>query len=139
MNMSTCILETGDRDWICFDLAIDIVRRLVKRYGSDLTIVHGACRGVDDSFRSACRWLNVKDDPHAPDWELFGDAAGPKRNAEMVASGADLCVAFHRSIETSKGTKDCVRQATAAGIPTYLVEDARGVPRRLQAGDERFR
>jgi hypothetical protein len=57
----------------------------------------------------------------------------------MVASKPDLCVAFHRSIETSKATKDCVKQALAAGIPTYLVEDAKGIPRRLQAGDERLK
>jgi hypothetical protein len=56
----------------------------------------------------------------------------------MVASKPDLCVAFHRSMETSEGTKDCVRQALAAGIATYLVEDATGVPRRLQAGDEKL-
>ena len=34
----------------------------------------------------------------------------------MVEAGADLCIALHHSIETSKGTKDCVRQALAAGI-----------------------
>jgi hypothetical protein len=135
--MST--LVTGDRDRICFDLAITIVRRLVKRYGPDIVIVHGACRGVDDSFRSACRWLGINDKAHVPDWTRFGDAAGPKRNVEMIAAGADLCVAFHRSIETSKGTKDCVKQALAAGIAVYLVEDDRGIPRRVGADDRRLR
>jgi hypothetical protein len=132
------IMVTGDRDWICFDLATAIVRRLVTRYGPDVVIVHGAARGVDDSFRSVCRWLGVKDEPHVADWERFGNAAGPKRNAEMVASGIDLCVACHRSLAASKGTKDCVRQALAAGISTYLVDNDRAVPRRLQAGDKRL-
>jgi hypothetical protein len=49
---------------------------------------------------------------------------GGRRNSEMVASKPDLCVAFHRSIETSKGTKDCVKRALAAGIAVYLVEDS---------------
>jgi hypothetical protein len=133
------ILVTGDRDWICFDLATAIVRRMIKRYGPDIVIVHGDCRGVDNSFRSVCRWLRVKDEPHPPDWARFGDAAGPKRNAEIVASKPDMCVALHRSIETSRGTKDCVKQALAAGVPMYLVEDTKGIPRRLQAGDERLR
>jgi hypothetical protein len=35
------ILVTGDRDWICFDLAIAVVRRLAKRYGQGIVIVHG--------------------------------------------------------------------------------------------------
>jgi hypothetical protein len=132
------ILVTGDRDWICFDLATEIVRRLIKRYGPDIVIVHGDCRGVDNSFRSVCRWLRVKDEPHAPDWASFGDAAGPKRNAEMVATQPDLCVALRRSIETSRGTKDCVKQALAAGIAVYLVEDSRGTPRRIKANDLRL-
>jgi hypothetical protein len=53
----------------------------------------------------------------------------------MVQAGADLCIALHRSIETSKGTKDCVRQALAAGIPVWLIEDEQGVPKRVQVGD----
>jgi hypothetical protein len=57
----------------------------------------------------------------------------------MVQSGIDLCVAFHRSLATSKVTKDCVRQALAAGIPVYLVEDEKGIPRRVKTGDERLK
>jgi hypothetical protein len=56
----------------------------------------------------------------------------------MVESGADLCLALHRSIEASKGTKDCVRQALAAGIPVYLIGDDRAHPIRLQAADWRL-
>jgi hypothetical protein len=62
-------------------------------------------------------------EPHLADWKGLGNIAGPERNREMVEAGADLCIALHRSIETSKGTKDCVRQALAAGIPVWLVED----------------
>jgi hypothetical protein len=29
-------------------------------------------------------------------------------------------------------------QALAAGVPTYLIEDEGGVPRRIRAGDERL-
>ncbi len=60
------------------------------------------------------------------------------RDREMVKAGADLCIALHRSIETSKGTKDCVRQALAAGIPVYLIEDDQAIPRRVQAGGYRL-
>jgi hypothetical protein len=63
---------------------------------------------------------------------------GPERNREMVEADADLCIALHRSIETSKGTKDCVRQALAAGISVWLVEDERAIPRRTRAYDVRL-
>jgi hypothetical protein len=43
-----------------------------------------------------------------------------------------------RTLETSKGTKDCIRQALAAGIPVYLIEDDRAIPRRVQADDKRL-
>jgi hypothetical protein len=57
----------------------------------------------------------------------------------MVQVGADLCIAFHRTFETSKGTKDCIRQALAAGIPVYLIADERGLPARLLANDARLK
>ena len=68
----------------------------------------------------------------------MGNIAGPERNREMVEAGADLCIALHRSIETSKGTKDCVRQALAVGIPVWLIEDERGIPKRILAGATRL-
>ena len=57
---------------------------------------------------------------------------------EMVQAGADLCIALHRSIETSKETKDCVRKAVAAEISVWLIEDERAVPKRVQAGNKRL-
>jgi hypothetical protein len=60
------------------------------------------------------------------------------RNKEMVGAGADLCIALHRSLATSKRTKDCVRQALAAGIPVYLIEDERAIPKRIHADDVRL-
>jgi hypothetical protein len=57
---------------------------------------------------------------------------------EMVQAGADLCIALHRSIETSKGTRDCVRQALAAGIPVWLIESEEAIPKRVQADDKRL-
>jgi len=61
------------------------------------------------------------------------------RNAEMVAAGAGMCIAFHQFLRQSRGTKDCVRRALEAGIPTYLVDSKEAQPRRLRAGDARLR
>jgi hypothetical protein len=74
----------------------------------------------------------------AADWDRFGKRAGPIRNAEMVAAGAMLCLAFHRFLPGSKGTKDCARRALAAGIPTWLIDSDAGIPRRLRADDPRL-
>ena len=56
----------------------------------------------------------------------------------MVAAGAGLCIAVHRYVFNSKGTKDCANQAIAAGIPTYLIDGDEGKPKRLRKGDPRL-
>jgi hypothetical protein len=56
----------------------------------------------------------------------------------MVVSGIDFCLALHRSPTKSRGTKDCLRQALAAGVPVYLIDDDQGIPARSQAGDKRL-
>lgn len=61
------------------------------------------------------------------------------RNQTMVDDGADLCIAVHRFLAKSKGTKDCARRAIAAGIPTYLVVSDAVAPERLTAGDPRLK
>lgn len=65
--------------------------------------------------------------------------AGPIRNQAMVDAGAEMCLAFHRAISASKGTKDCARRAIAAGIPTYRIASETAEPRRLKMGDARLR
>jgi hypothetical protein len=81
---------------------------------------------------------NLVAEPHLADWKVLANLAGPTRNREMVQAGADLCIALHRSIETSRGTRDCIRQAIAAGISVWLIEDERGVPKRVQADDKQL-
>jgi hypothetical protein len=137
-NLDMRILIAGDRHWRCDDLAKQIVTRLLARYGSDLTIVHGEAQ--EWTTRLPCRAgeLGIASEAHVADWKGLGNIAGPARNRELVQAGADLCIALHRSIETSRGTKDCIRQALAAGIPVWLVEDERAIPRRTRADDVRL-
>jgi hypothetical protein len=136
-------------------LAAEVVKRLLVRYGPDLVIVHGGAPGIDWSFTQACGDIGVKVEVHPARWDVldvpgavvrvnhhgvrYNANAGPIRNAAMVAAGAGMCVAFHRFLRQSRGTKDCVRRAIEAGIPTYLVDSEEARPRRLRAGDTRLR
>jgi hypothetical protein len=133
------ILITGDRHWACTPLVERILDRLIARYGRDLVIVHGGAPGVDNAFAEAYRRFDIMAEPHLADWKGLGNVAGPARNREMVESEADTCIALHRSLETSKGTKDCVHQAIAAGIAVYLIDSVHGIPKRLHADDERLK
>jgi hypothetical protein len=149
------IIVTGDRNWYAPDLAEEVLNRLLRRYGPALVIVHGAGTGIDRSFAEACGDLGVEQEAHPARWDEldhpqatirhdrrnrpYNANAGPIRNAEMVAAGAQTCLAFHRAISSSTGTKDCARRAIAAGIPTYLIASDMAEPRRLVAGDARLR
>ena len=104
------ILITGDRHCRCDDLGEQVLNRLLGRNDPALAIVRGVAPGVDQSFAVACRELGIAAEAHVADWKGLGNIAGPARNREMVEAGADLCIAPYRSIETSKGTKDCIRQ-----------------------------
>jgi hypothetical protein len=129
------VLITGDRSWVCRELAEQVIRRLMFRYGPDVVIVHGGATGVDEAFATSAERLGVNTEAHpvtGEDWQRVGKRAGPLRNAHMVALGADICIAVHRSIGESKGTKDCARRAIGAGIPTYLIDSDLVAPKRIQ-------
>jgi hypothetical protein len=84
----------------------------------DVTIVHGAARGVDTAadLWAARRGVDVERHPAA--WNDHGGRAGPLRNQAMVKAGADVCLAFPRV--NSVGTWDCIRRAATAGIPVRI-------------------
>jgi len=130
---------TGDRTWHCDALATRVVGRLVARYGRrELVLVHGAATGVDSAFDRAAIVARVTREPHPADRDRLGRRAGPVRNGEMIAKGAGLCLAVHKFLMNSKGTRDCCLQALAAGIPTWLIDSDDGEPKRLTADDPRL-
>ena len=149
------VIITGDRGWACHDLAERIVNRLVVRYGPDLTIVHGGATGVDQAFDEAATDAGVDVEAYPAQWSEidhpraivrhdrngvpYDAGAGSRRNEMMIARGVDLCLAVHRNLGGSRGTKDCVRQAIGVGITTYLIADETGEPIRLRADDPRVR
>ncbi|SHL47019.1 Protein of unknown function [Pseudonocardia thermophila] len=115
------ILVTGSRYWpwhqahIILSVLQKAVTDLQRDPDQPVTLVHGAARGVDTI---AARWWARQGwpvDPHPADWRRYGPSAGHRRNASMVALGADLCLAFPRG--RSPGTRGCIELARRAGIP----------------------
>jgi hypothetical protein len=90
------------------------------RHPEGVLLVHGACpRGADAIAAAyAARTSGYRTEAHLADWTRYGRAAGYRRNAEMIALGADGCAAFIR--DASPGSTHAVRQARAAGIPVWL-------------------
>lgn len=79
---------------------------LVERWPADW---NGPCR-------SACRPGHRRTGVQGE----YCPAAGNHRNADMVAFGADACLAFRR--DGSAGTTHCGQLAEKAGIPTTWIE-----------------
>lgn len=86
-------------------------------------LINGMAPGAD---RMAARWAMERGIPRhhfPPHWNRYGRGAGMIRNRAMLERGKpDMVIAFHRSFNTSKGTKHMVLIARAAGVPT----DVRG-------------
>lgn len=115
--MSKRVLITGARDW---KDTHTIHQALYLELDQYLTVVHGDCKEGAD--RLADIWSEFHADRvtverHPAKWETYGPAAGPIRNNHMVSLGADICLAF--ITPSSKGTRQCVAAAEAAGIPTF--------------------
>ena len=128
------ILVTGARDWR--DRAA--VGRALLGVVDDTSLVrstvlvHGDCPTGADAIAARCAqdWAWMVEG-HPADWTRHGKAAGFRRNAEMVALGADVCIAFIRpcvsprckgkSAHDSHGTAHCAGLARAAGITVVEV------------------
>ena len=80
-------------------------------------VIHGAAKGADKLAGDWAVEMQVPCDEFHADWTSHGRAAGPIRNARMLAEGKpDLVLAF----PGGSGTENMVKQATAAGIPVIL-------------------
>lgn len=135
------ILVTGSRDFLDAAIAGAAIDEVVGLHdfaatATIVTIVHGAARGADRTAARAARRLGYSTEAHPADWDAYADPEGKRgnpagfiRNAEMVAAGADYCIAFpmHPPGTTgksaSRGTWHCADTAVKAGIPTFVVHD----------------
>jgi hypothetical protein len=111
--------------------------------------------GATRPANKACGEIGIDQEAHPARWDEldtpgavirydkrkrpYNANAGPIRNQKMVDARADMCLAFHRAISSSKGTKDCARRAIEAGVPTYLIDSERAEPKRLKEEDSRLR
>lgn len=99
----------GTRDWpdpqqvVAFVASLDVERDV---------IVSGHGGVVDLTAEWAADGFGFRTSIHPADWKRYGRAAGPRRNAALVAD-ADAVYAWWDG--TSRGTLDTIKRAQRAG------------------------
>ena len=120
--MTTRVIVAGSRDFDDYELLKRKCMGLTRL--KDVEIVSGGARGADSLGERFAREFGIPVKRFPADWNAYGKAAGPIRNAEMAeyASKADegYLVAF--PIGRSAGTRDMIRKAREKGLTTYVVE-----------------
>lgn len=94
-----------------------ILEELCQLNPKEDEILVGDCpTGVDHLVEYFCFTEGFKCTVFRANWKGYGRAAGPIRNREMLDEMPDYLVAVHYDLESSKGTKNCVKTARKLGI-----------------------
>jgi hypothetical protein len=112
------LLVCGGRDYDQWAVVCATLDRYHNYPG--LVIIHGNASGAD--WLARC-WAVYRGVPHIPfpaRWDLYGRAAGMRRNAEMLLTGKPTeIVAFPGGV----GTADMVARGRSRGIPVTEISD----------------
>lgn len=141
------VLVTGSRTWTDKDAMRDVMSAIVNEHGPDrVAFRHGTAKGADVMCDRIARQLGAHVEQRPADWEVcvgpdckpshrrrrsdgstYCPGAGLLRDAQMVAEGADECLAFidscadrrcqRREQHGSHGATETARMAEEAGIP----------------------
>ena len=119
------LLVTGSREWS----DVEVIVRELKFFADkgEVTLVSGNCPdGADAIAEEVAIGLGWTLERHPADWKKNGKKAGFVRNAEMVDSGADACVAF--ILDESAGASNTVVKAKIKKIPTKVIKATTPAP-----------
>ena len=114
------LLVTGSRTWadvelLCAALRQHLIEQVHEVLDRRIVLVVGDCpTGADAIATDWAHQLGIPVEMHGAFWRDYGRGAGPRRNQAMVDSGVDWCIAFVAG--DSRGTRDCIRRAKAAGV-----------------------
>ena len=122
------VLVCGDRNWQ--DIAT--MYNYLDKHDPPITIIiEGACRGADLMGGQWAKDRGILLVEMPAEWKdekgNYRPWAGPERNGKMLDEKPDLVLAFHNDIKRSKGTRNCLRQASIRKIPFLTIESGKGI------------
>lgn len=118
------VLVCGGRSYTDRRRVFAALDKLARRV-EILAVRHGAASGADALADEWARLRGYAVQPYPADWSRLGRAAGPLRNAEMLAahdpavpSSRVCCVV---AFPGGRGTADMVQRAKAAGLKVWEI------------------
>lgn len=119
--MTYRVIVAGTRTFNDYELLRDRLNLLLSNHLPDVAIVSGCASGADKLGERYAKEHGLEVHRYPADWNRYGKAAGPKRNAEM-AENADACIVFWDGV--SRGTANMINTASAKDIPLRVVHYA---------------
>jgi hypothetical protein len=115
--MGLRVLVCGSRFYTDYRKVLEQLKRLDVGL-----VIAGGCRGADYLAVKAARECGLSYVEFPADWQKFGKAAGPIRNAKMLKEGKpDFVLVFHPDIASSKGSKHMLSLVKKARVPFLIV------------------
>ncbi len=103
------------------------IRQELAALPSDTTVIFGDSPGADQIGGEIASELNLKVQPmskHKDDYQRYKRGAWKALNERMLASDAELVLAFHPDLAKSRGTKHLVKLAQEAGVPVKIIAES---------------
>jgi hypothetical protein len=97
----------------------EALRRELARLPAGSTVVHGDAPGADALAGQVAVQLGLTVErfvKNGDDYRKYRRGAWKGLNERMLAGGAELVLAFHPAIDSSRGTRHLVELARAAGV-----------------------
>lgn len=101
----------------------DAIRRELALLPAGAVVIHGDCAGADALAGAIAAELGFGVEAMAKnrdDHARYKKAAWKGLNERMLASGADLVLAFHPDIANSRGSGHLLDLARTAGVPVRV-------------------
>ena len=114
------LVVAGCRNFNDYPRASEELTAYIQTLGEefDVIIVSGGASGADALGKRFAQERGLSVEQYPADWERYGRAAGPRRNAQM-AKVADGVLVFWDG--RSRGTKSMIACAEKAGKPCKIV------------------
>lgn len=111
------ILITGSRTWTDRAVIVQALKEAYESLPGPVILVSGACpSGADAICEDIWKRQGLPIERHPAKWNVHGKRAGFIRNAEMVNTTPDICLAFIK--DESRGASMTASLAEQSGIPT---------------------